>query len=41
MARRVAVTGGKALDKGLKVLPDPAAAKVRTTVKKVAKSVLH
>jgi hypothetical protein len=41
MARRVAVTGGKALDKGLKVLPDPAAAKVRTTVRKVAKSVLH
>lgn len=41
VARRVAVSGSKVLDAGLKVLPDPAAAKVRTSVKKVAKSVLR
>lgn len=39
-ARRAALTGSKALDRGLKVLPDQQAEKVRRTVRKVAKSVL-
>jgi len=41
VGRRVAVRGSKALDIGLKVLPDPAAEKVRSTARKVAKSVLR
>lgn len=41
VARRVAVRGGQALDAGLKVLPDGAADKVRTTVRKAARTVLH
>jgi hypothetical protein len=41
VARRVAASGGKALDVGLKVLPDPAADKARTVLRKVARTVLR
>jgi hypothetical protein len=41
VTRRVVVGGSKALDAGLKVLPEPTAAKVRSTVRKVARTVLH
>ena len=41
VARRVATSGGKALDAGLKVLPESAATKVRSSVRKVARTVLH
>ena len=41
VARRVATSGGKALDAGLKVLPEWAATKVRSSVRKVARTVLH
>jgi hypothetical protein len=41
VARRVAAGGSKALDVGLKALPEQQAAKVRQTVKKVAKAVLR
>ena len=41
VARRVARGGSKALDAGLKGLPEPAATKVRSTVRKVARTVLH
>lgn len=41
VGRRVAATGSKVLDAGLRVLPERSADKVRTTVRRVARSVIH
>ena len=41
VARRAATAGGKALDAGLRVLPARQADKVRSTLRKAARTVLH
>jgi hypothetical protein len=39
--RRAATTGGKVLDAGLRVLPEPSANKVRQKLRRMARSLIH